>query len=169
MQKRRFMPSPAMVISLIALFVALGGTSYAAITALPINSVGTKQIKNGAVTAAKLHALGAAKVVGAAGAPAYAAGWEPGTGGGDEALSFYKDSFGIVHLQGNAETIGSAAAGTIFILPPGYRPAASLYFSVYGAAASAAYIQVTSDGHVNEFDLPQTYVGLTNITFRAGL
>jgi hypothetical protein len=51
---KKFRPSPALVISLIALFVALGGTSYAAITALPKNSVGTAQIKNGAVTAAKL-------------------------------------------------------------------------------------------------------------------
>lgn len=50
---KRFHPSPALVISLIALFVALGGTSYAAMT-LPKNSVGTKQLKNGAVTAAKI-------------------------------------------------------------------------------------------------------------------
>jgi hypothetical protein len=53
---KRFQPSPAFVISLIALFVALGGTSYAAITSLPRNSVGTAQLKNGAVTGAKLNA-----------------------------------------------------------------------------------------------------------------
>jgi hypothetical protein len=41
-------------IGLIALFVALGGTSYAA-TQLPRNSVGTGQIRAGAVTTAKLH------------------------------------------------------------------------------------------------------------------
>jgi hypothetical protein len=52
--KTRMRPSPALVISLIALFVALGGTSYAAIVTLPKNSVGTPQIKNGAVTAPKL-------------------------------------------------------------------------------------------------------------------
>jgi hypothetical protein len=46
-------PSPAFVISLIALFIALGGTSYAALS-LPKNSVGTKQLKNGAVTRAKV-------------------------------------------------------------------------------------------------------------------
>lgn len=46
-------PSPALVISLIALFVALGGTTYAA-TNLPKNSVGTKQLKKNAVTAVKI-------------------------------------------------------------------------------------------------------------------
>jgi hypothetical protein len=51
--KRRFRaPSPASAISLIALFVALGGTSYAA-TSLAKNSVGTKQLKNNAVTGPK--------------------------------------------------------------------------------------------------------------------
>ena len=48
-KKRRLRaPAPALVISLIALFIALGGTTYAA-TSLPMNSVGTKQIKNGSV------------------------------------------------------------------------------------------------------------------------
>ena len=42
-------PSPALVVSVIALSVALGGTSYAAIV-LPANSVGTRQIKKNAVT-----------------------------------------------------------------------------------------------------------------------
>lgn len=46
-------PSPALVVSLVALFVALGGTTYAAIT-LPANSVGTRQLKNGAVTKKKI-------------------------------------------------------------------------------------------------------------------
>lgn len=41
-------PSPATVIACLALFVALGGTGYAAI-ALPKNSVGPKQLKTGAV------------------------------------------------------------------------------------------------------------------------
>lgn len=56
-------PSPALVLSLIALFVALGGTSYAA-TSLARNSVGTKQLKNNAVTSAKIAngAVTAAKI-----------------------------------------------------------------------------------------------------------
>jgi hypothetical protein len=43
----------ANVIATLALFIALGGASYAAVK-LPKNSVGTKQLKNGAVTGAKL-------------------------------------------------------------------------------------------------------------------
>jgi hypothetical protein len=53
---RRFLarrPSPAMVVALVALFVALGGASYAAFK-LPKNSVGTSQLKKGAVTGAKV-------------------------------------------------------------------------------------------------------------------
>src|SRR3954471_14919513 len=46
-------PSPATAIALLALFVALGGTGYAALK-LPTNSVGTAQLKNNAVTGAKV-------------------------------------------------------------------------------------------------------------------
>lgn len=45
--------NPALVISLVALFVALGGSSYAALK-LPRNSVGNKQIKASAVTSPKV-------------------------------------------------------------------------------------------------------------------
>jgi hypothetical protein len=40
-------------VAYLALFIALGGTSYAALS-LPANSVGTKQIRNGAVTTKKI-------------------------------------------------------------------------------------------------------------------
>ena len=46
-------PSPALVVSCLALAVALGGTGYA-ITSLPKNSVGANQIKKSAVTSAKV-------------------------------------------------------------------------------------------------------------------
>lgn len=44
----RFMPSPAMGVALLALFVALGGSAWA------VAKVGTKQIKNNAVTTPKI-------------------------------------------------------------------------------------------------------------------
>src|SRR5437870_7651304 len=43
---RKFRPSPAMLIACAALLVALGGTSYAAVQALPRNSVTTVQVKD---------------------------------------------------------------------------------------------------------------------------
>jgi hypothetical protein len=47
-------PSPAMIVACLALAVALGGTSWAAIT-LPRNSVGNKQLRGGAVTSSKVR------------------------------------------------------------------------------------------------------------------
>jgi hypothetical protein len=46
-------PSPAMVVALVALFVALGGSAYA--FTVPKDSVGTAQLKDSAVTGVKLH------------------------------------------------------------------------------------------------------------------
>jgi hypothetical protein len=43
-----------MVVALVALLVALAGTSVAAVTALPNNSVGTPQLKANAVTSGKI-------------------------------------------------------------------------------------------------------------------
>lgn len=48
-----WLPSPAMSVAALALFVALAGTGYAAF-AVPPNSVGTTQLKDSAVTAPKL-------------------------------------------------------------------------------------------------------------------
>ncbi len=56
-QRRRLRlsrPSPALVVASLALLVALTGTSYAAVT-LANNSVGTVQLKTGAVTSPKVR------------------------------------------------------------------------------------------------------------------
>ena len=56
-------PSPALVVACVALFVALGGTGYAALQ-LPRNSVGSKQIRKGAVKNSEIarNAVTGAKV-----------------------------------------------------------------------------------------------------------
>src|SRR5215472_8472158 len=46
-------PSPALVVSIIALVVAMGGSGYAAF-GLPKDSVGSRQLKRGAVTPSKV-------------------------------------------------------------------------------------------------------------------
>ncbi len=61
--KRLRRPSYAEIVATLALFVALGGASYAAVK-VPKNSVGTKQLKNKAVTAKKIrkNAVNSSKV-----------------------------------------------------------------------------------------------------------
>ncbi len=59
-RERRF--SSAHAIAIAALFFALGGGAYAAVTSLPANSVGTKQLKNGSVTSVKLSRRAARKL-----------------------------------------------------------------------------------------------------------
>lgn len=56
-------PSPAMIVAILALVVAMAGTGYAALK-LPKNSVGTKQLKASSVTTAKLkkNAVTSAKI-----------------------------------------------------------------------------------------------------------
>lgn len=56
-------PSASMIVSLVALFFAVGGVGYAA-TQLPANSVGTRQIQNNAVTFNKIapHTVGSARI-----------------------------------------------------------------------------------------------------------
>lgn len=55
MQKRVPRPSPAMVVAVLALCLAVGGTAFAAVK-LGKNAVKTKNIKNGAVKESKLAA-----------------------------------------------------------------------------------------------------------------
>jgi hypothetical protein len=55
----------ANVMATVAVFIALGGASYAAIT-LPKNSVGTEQLKKGAVTETKLSKAARATLAGEA-------------------------------------------------------------------------------------------------------
>jgi hypothetical protein len=54
MRDRIRRPSHATIVAYLALFAALGGTGYAAIT-LPKNSVGAKQIRTGAVTSKEIR------------------------------------------------------------------------------------------------------------------
>ena len=59
----RWRPSAAMVVALVALFAALGGAGWAAVS-LPANSVGTSQLRDDAVTYQKIapHTIGAQRI-----------------------------------------------------------------------------------------------------------
>jgi hypothetical protein len=63
LKRLRRRPSPSMVVAVMALFLSLGGASYAAV-ALPSNSVGSTQLKNQAVTFTKIDpgAVGSVRI-----------------------------------------------------------------------------------------------------------
>lgn len=113
-----------MLVALLALFVSLGGSAYAAL--LPKNSVGTAQLKNGAVTSAKLrnnsvtaskvrsHSLTNAKLANSA------VTISPGTGltgggsvalGRSGALSVAPGGIGTSQLANGSVTTAQFAAG----------------------------------------------------------
>lgn len=104
-------PSPALVVSIVALLVALGGTGYAAF-ALPKNSVGTKQLKKNAVTTKKLKngAVTAPKINTNGLTVPYAlhANSAPPTGGAGGALSGSYPNPGLA-----AGAVGTSNFGTI--------------------------------------------------------
>jgi hypothetical protein len=62
--RKRGMPSPALIVAVIALIVALGGSAYAAKKQIARNSVGAKQLKAKSVTTGKIanNAVTGAKV-----------------------------------------------------------------------------------------------------------
>ena len=102
-------PSPALVIACLALLIALGGTGYAAVV-LPRNSVGTIQLKAGAVTSIKVkdRTLGLADFAAAERAKLKG---DPGVAGakgdkGDKGDTGDKGAQGLQGLQGIAGLSG---------------------------------------------------------------
>lgn len=140
-------------IALLALFIALGGTAFAATNVLPRNSVGTKQLQKNAVTSVKIknntvtgadvdeatlgivpnarHATTADGVpppeayheVGASGEPGFQHDWGNENPAAETTAAFYKDMFGVVRFKG---MVSFGTKDTIFQLPPGYRPQKTL-------------------------------------------
>jgi hypothetical protein len=103
----------ANVVATLALFLAIGGVSYAAIK-LPKNSVGTKQLKNGAVTGKKL-APAAVKSLGTPGpqgpiGPAGATGPQGSPGEPGSALGYAKVGY-------NAELDSANSKGVLAVVP----------------------------------------------------
>jgi hypothetical protein len=139
----------ALVVALLALVVAVSGTSYAAVT-LARNSVGAKQLKAGAVTGAKVKdaslsaadfaagqlpttGQGPAGPAGAPGAPGAAgAAGQPGPAGAPGAVSGWAllDGAGTVLRSGGASALTDAdvdrtATGVYSITGAGWGTAAA--------------------------------------------
>lgn len=120
-------PSPALVVSCVALAVALGGTGYA-LTTLPKNSVGTAQIKKDAVTGAKIKAGSVEASDLKAGVLAKAAGTRGETGPRGET--------GATGATGPSGVTASAAASTTVAVSN--LPASAVPVVALGAAQQTA-------------------------------
>jgi hypothetical protein len=94
---RAHRPGHATIVAYLALFVALGGVSYAALR-LPKNSVGSKQIKANAVKSAKVKS-------GSLHADDFRAGDLPA---GPQGLQGERGIQGIQGVQGETGTVGDA-------------------------------------------------------------
>ncbi len=145
--------SYANVVSTLALFIALGGVSYAAVK-LPAHSVGTRQLRNNAVNGEKVrnHSLTALDIVG--GLPRGPKGDTGATGpGGASGVQGPKGDAGAPGAPGDAGPPGDDGA-----------PGASGVVSTHGFTGSIGDIIGTGSGSGN-----YQFVGGTNaVTVTAG-
>lgn len=128
-------PSPAMAVALVALFVALSGGAYAAVT-LPAHSVGSKQLRTFAVTNPKLanNAVGSRKIM-------------PG------AVGFYRVNRSEVQLRvKNTCTAGEAMTAIDINGNATCAPATSEINSAAGAAVAVS--SATTAATVSSLSLP---------------
>jgi hypothetical protein len=133
-------PSPALVISLIALFVALGGTTYAA-TSLPRNSVGTAQLRNGGVTRKKLNKKTILALKGARG-PQGLQGPK-----GDTGASGFARAYGQVIVEsGSFALVAGTTKGVVDLTPgAGGSSAACIHLDPSIDASTATVIATPND------------------------
>ncbi len=160
-------PSAALVVAFVALFAALGGVGWAA-TQLPANSVGTRQLRNNAVTYQKiaLHTIGAQRIdqnvvqvrVGGTCSGTKGAIGSIARSGGVSCNSTVPNEFGA---SGPAVTIKTASTTvTTKSLPSGsnYLVLANPSIAATGAASQVTVGCTLSVGSTNQF---------RNITFPA--
>ena len=125
------------------------------------NSISTNSVNGvGAITIEAKH------FVGAAGEPAFQNGWG-NFSAGYAPCSFYKDSDGIVHLEGMISGGIVNAGDVIFTLPEGYVPADSTFFGT--ASANNFGIVIVNSGNnngVSVFSGSNAWVALNGISFR---
>lgn len=130
--RRRLRPSPAMVVAFIALFVAVGGSSYA-VTRLPAGSVGSKQLKKNAVTGVKVknRSLTAADInvrslAGVASAVSAASATHADAAGGLDKITYVNAPAGVPPAPppDPAGNQGTTVAGASATCPPGMFAAA---------------------------------------------
>ncbi|KAA0958277.1 hypothetical protein FQ085_00765 [Planococcus sp. ANT_H30] len=134
--------------------------------ALAIND----SVKNTSQTwsSSKIDSTKANKVQDAWITPTALSGWTSSLG----FLGFYKDSLGIVRVQGSIATTSLVLNSIIFILPEGYRPSSTLIFTSARTDIQDVIIYVETGGSVRYVKggasgIPITWASLSSVSFRA--
>lgn len=78
--------------------------------------------------------------------------------------AYYKDAVGVVHLRGLVKN--GTSMSTIFTLPAGYRPQASIRFAVDSSGAFGS-VYVQNDGQVVMAVGSTSFIDLATVSFRA--
>jgi hypothetical protein len=163
----------ANVTATIALFLVLGGVSYAAFH-LPKNSVKSKNIVNHQVKGKDLvkpSPIHAAGLVGALDCSSAGPNqWISQNPNVFSNVGYYRDLDGQVHLTGIAQKCGSPPGGAVvFALPPGYRPQNTQEQTapvVTGGAAATTNVIAFDDGEISVNANSKDAVSLAGISFR---
>ncbi len=163
----------ANVVSTIALFVVLGGVSYAAFH-LPKNSVRSKNIVNHQVKSKDLVKPSPGQAAGLVSALDCASTgsnrWisrNPDVFGN---VGYYRDLDGQVHLTGTAQKCGAPSGGAVvLVLPPGYRPQNTQEQAapvVTGGPGATTNVIAFDDGEVSVNVNSTDAVSLAGVSFR---
>lgn len=145
-------PSLGLVLSIMALFLSLGGTTYA------VSTISGRDIAAHSITQEQLsppvwhHAT-------------LKNGWVYG-GYNTYQAGYAKDANGIVHLRGSIANADSTPPGHPFTLAPGFRPLRQMYVITYAYGGATATVRIAPNGtvHVSGSEAYK-YLGLDNITF----
>lgn len=156
-------PSHATVVAYAALFVALSGSAYAAIE-LPANSVGTKQLRAGAVTLTKIASSAQTALHGQAGAPGPAgpagpagpqgpAGKDATTSGSTSSTIDLQQKMGI----GNANLGQPMTIGSLVLTPVCSLNNLKLAFGTTASASTIVFTIAVNTNSSNETEFHNTY------------
>jgi hypothetical protein len=120
---RRFLPTPSMAIACFALLIVLGGTGYAAVQALPRNSVTTVQVKDHSLLARDFKAgqlpRGQPGLPGPAGPQGPAGPTGPaGAAGAGARWALVRPDGGIAAQSGGITLAGHPSSGNYFLTFP---------------------------------------------------
>ncbi|SPU38232.1 Uncharacterised protein [Lysinibacillus capsici] len=75
-----------------------------------------------------------------------ATGWYVNTG---EALTYYKDGFGIVHVNGRVRRTDGNTSRRVTTLPVGYRPTKAVQSQVTVGITSSGYVDIDINGNID--------------------